>query len=208
MVEQIQELIDKIKEEGVQAAEKQAENIINEAKQKAESIINKAKQEADHIVAEAKKEIEQERNSARENLKHAARDMILSLKEEIQKILQSIVSVEVHDALSKDKLTDILTVVIKNSIEKDTSEVEIEVFLNPEDCKILEEGFMARLKEEGIKRPICFRSAEDIEAGFKISFDGGKSHFDFTDKSLAEYLARFLNPKVADLVKESAFSDK
>ncbi len=207
MVEQIQELIDKIKEEGVQAAEKQAEDIINDAKQKAEDIISKAKQEADHIVAEAKKEIEQERSSTHENLKHAARDMMLSLKAEIQKILQSIVIAEVHDVLSKDKLVEILTVIIKNSIEKDTSDAEIEVFLNPDDCKVIEEGFLARLKEE-IKRPICFRSAEDIEAGFRISFDEGKSHFDFTDKSLAEYLARFLNPKVADLVKDAGSSNK
>ena len=54
-----------------------------------------------------------------------------------------------------------------------------------------------------VKEPIVFKTSDEISKGFTISFDGGKSSFDFTDESLAQYLGRFLNSQVAQLVKDS-----
>jgi hypothetical protein len=47
------------------------------------------------------------------------------------------------------------------------------------------------------------RSADNIRAGFTISFDQGKSCFDFTDESLAEFLGQYLNEHVTKILKES-----
>ena len=67
----------------------------------------------------------------------------------------------------------------------------------------MEDHFIAKLKKE-LKQPIQFESDDDMETGFAISYDSGKSSFDFTDKSLAKYLSQYLNARVAELVKEAA----
>ena len=53
---QLQELIEQIKKDGVEAAESQAEAILTAAKDEAQKIISDAKAEAEKIVADAKAE--------------------------------------------------------------------------------------------------------------------------------------------------------
>ena len=53
---QLQELIEQIKKDGVEAAEAQAEEVINSAKAKAEKIIADAQAQAERILQEAKQE--------------------------------------------------------------------------------------------------------------------------------------------------------
>ena len=50
---QLQELIDQIKKDGVEAAENEAESILNDAKAQAEKIIADAQMQADKILADA-----------------------------------------------------------------------------------------------------------------------------------------------------------
>ena len=70
------------------------------------------------------------------------------------------------------------------------------------DLKKLKEGFLAKLKDQ-VKHPIQFQLAQDFGYGFTISFDNGRSCFDFTDKSLAEFLSQYLNQELSLLLKES-----
>ena len=69
------------------------------------------------------------------------------------------------------------------------------------DLEKLQKGLMAKLQQD-VKKGVTFQSTE-IAKGFTISFDGGKSYFDFSDASLAEYLSAALNPEVANLLKEA-----
>ena len=77
------------------------------------------------------------------------------------------------------------------------------ISLKKEDLEKLEKGFLQELKEK-VKSGITLKSTADISGGFTISFDSGKSHLDFTDHALAEYLSSLLKPKLAELLKEIA----
>ena len=55
MAEQIKDLIEKINQEGIKAAEEKARQVEEAAKQKADEILAKAKLEAERIIAEAAK---------------------------------------------------------------------------------------------------------------------------------------------------------
>jgi len=46
-------------------------------------------------------------------------------------------------------------------------------------------------------------SGEEISGGFTISFDSGKSCYDFTDKALADYIGTYLKPKLNQILQES-----
>ncbi len=203
MPRQLQELIDQIKKEGIQAAENKAREIETEAQKKARALIEQAQAQASQLIARAQEECQKRTQATQMALKQAGRDMLLELKREIQRTLGKVILLDISEALAPQTLAHILEALIKKFPEQPSDHLDIRVVLSPSDLEKLKIGFIEKLKHE-LKKPIELRSSEDIQAGFTISFDGGKSSLDFTDRSLAEYLSLFLNPEVASLLKEAA----
>ncbi len=201
MSEQVQQLINKIKSEGIEEAQKKGKEVEDQAKAKANQIVEGAKKEAGKIIQDAQEETKKMRLSAEMTIKQSSRNTILSLRKEIENILKKIITRQVSETLTSDQLGVIIGELIKKSAAAE-SKADVQVNLNPKDWEKLKNGFFTKLQNE-VKQPIQFQSADDIAKGFTISFDGGKSRFDFTDISLAEYLSSYLNPHIAALVKES-----
>lgn len=199
MAEDLKGLIEKINQEGVKAAEEKAQEIEAEAKRQAEGIIEKAKKEAEKIIAEAKDEAARMEKSGKASLAQAGRNLILSLRKEITSMLDGLVASRLREELSPSAIVKIINSLIKNY--KGAAEGNVIVSLNKEDLQSLEKDFLADLKRE-VKKGITLKRADDIQAGFIISYDSGKSHFDFTDKGLAEYISLYLKPQLAELLKK------
>ncbi len=202
MSQQVQELIDKIKSEGVQVAEDKAKEVEAQAEAKSQEIIVKAQQHAEQILANAKQEVKKMQEATRMSLKQSSRDTLLSLREEIEQNLQKIIMADVSDALTTESLARILENLIQGFFKDKPDDESIFVNLNSEDLKQLKDGFIHKLQTQ-LKKSIKLQASNDIGSGFSISFDSGKSAFDFTDASLAEHLSAYLNEQVAALVKES-----
>jgi len=200
MAEDIKNLIEKIHREGVVAAQNKAEQIEDRANQTAKQIIDKANSQAQQILADAKKNVAQMEHSANASLKQSGRDLLLSLRKEINAMLDKIIASSIQDALEPEELADILKELINNCDQKDKNDIIIS--LKKQDLQSLEKGFLSKLKNQ-TKRKIVLQHSEDIQGGFIISYDSGKSHYDFTDKSLAEYISAYLDPKLRELLKES-----
>lgn len=198
MSEELKGLIEKIKTEGIQAAQEKAEAIIEEAKQKAAGILERANSEAQKLIQEANERIAKTEGASRTALKQAGRDTLISLRKEILLLLDKIIRASIQEALPPPELGKIISGLIKDISHKPKEGLEIT--LKKEDIEKIEKGFLSELKDE-IRKGIALKPSEEISAGFLISFDSGKSHFDFTDKSLAEYLATYLKPKLAELLK-------
>jgi len=201
MSQQVQELIDKIKTEGVQAADKKAKDIENNAQAAAQKMISDAKAEAKRIISAAQVQAQKTKESTEMALKQSARDTLLALKKQIENVLQKVIAKEIKDSLSLEQLTRILTEVTKKSAEDGSADNAVEVVLSSGDLDKMKDGFMAKLQKE-IKNPITFKSSDRIASGFTISFDKSKSCFDFSDASLVAYLSSYLNEQVASLLKE------
>lgn len=200
MAEQIKELIEKIQREGIETAENQASQIKKEATQKAAEIIEKATVEAHNIVAAAQEEAGRLDKHTRVLLQQASRDMLLGLRKEMMAMLDVLVEKQIKAALKPEDLARIIAALIKDSGRQDKD--EIIVTLKKEDLEKLQQGFLGKLQEE-TKAGIVLKPSEDILGGFVISFDAGKSHYDFTDKALAEYIGTYLKPALKDLFKHN-----
>ena len=198
MAEDIKALIEKINQEGVIAAEQKAKEIENKTRLKADEVLKKAQAQADKILKDAKDEIARMQEKEKSLLNQAGRDLLLVLKQEINSMLDKLISYQVKDALGTDNLFKVLSKVIRGACCAEKG--EIIVSLNKEDLKALESGFLAKLKEE-TKKKIVLKAADDIHAGFVISYDAGKSQFDFSDKALAEYIGSFLKPKLKEILR-------
>ncbi len=201
MAQQIQELIDKIKSEGIQAASEKAQEIAVQAKLKAQEILDQAQKEAAQLILKTKDDCKKFEESTRIALKQSSRDTLLELRKEILQTLHAVISANIKTSLTPQALGSMIETTIKNFLQQKSSSIDIRIFLSPSDLENLKNGFIAKLQEE-LRKPITLQAREDVNAGFTISFDAGKSSFDFTDSSLAEYLSGYLNPEVASLLKE------
>lgn len=202
MVKQVQELIDKIKREGVEAAEKKAQDIEQLAKLQGERTIKDAQKKAQEIVEQARLEAKKLEDGAKMSIKQAGRDMMLSLRKEIVALLNSITLKDVRSSLTTEALSEIIKELVLKSVDNVSAE-SIKIDLNPKDAEKFTEHALVKLQKE-IKKEIVVHSAEDIGAGLRISFDNGKSSFDFSDQSLAEYLSAYLNPQISALLKDAS----
>ncbi len=205
MTDDIKNLIEKIQKEGIKAAEDKARDIQEEAKLCASEIIEKAKKEAERIILEAKDNAAKTQESTRTSLKQAGRDLFISVKREVNNMLNKLIVASVRQSLAPEELSKIITMLIKDHKGKDKEGIIIS--LKKEDIEKLEKCFLNELKGE-IKKGIVLKPSEDIQGGFIISYDGGKSHFDFTDKALAEYIGSYIKPKVGEILNQAACSEK
>jgi len=198
MTEDIQDLIDKIHRDGVKAAETKAQIIEDEARQRADAIVSQAKRDAEKILSDAKERIALEDERERALLAQAGRDLLLSLREEINAMLGQIVVSDLRQTLTPETLFRLLTEIFRNYATE--SGGEIWVSLNKSDRELLERHYLDRLNQE-MGRKILLKQGDDVHRGFTISYDKGKSWYDFTDKALADYIGTYLKPKLNTILQ-------
>ena len=199
---QLQELIDKIKKDGVAAAEKKAADIISTAEANAEKIISDAKAQAEEIKKEAKLETERMEKASEEAILQAGRNMLLTFKDSLINELDSLVQKETETAFSKDLMEKLVPETVKAWV-KNTDASELSVLLSEKDLKNLESAFTSKLQAE-IAQGLEIKADKSLSTGFRIGVKNGAAFYDYSAETLAEMFAAYLNPKVAALLKESA----
>ncbi|MBN2453223.1 MAG: hypothetical protein JXB40_03040 [Candidatus Omnitrophica bacterium] len=199
MAEELKELIEKIQRDGVKAGEDKAKEIEASAGKRAEEIVKNAEMEAARMLADAKEEIKTLEEGSKKSIKQVARDTMLSLRAEISAMLEQLVRAHLHKALAPGDLAKILASAIKSC---GSHKEQIVVSLRKEDLEKVEKELFSELGQEA-KKGITLMATSDIRGGFLISYDSGKSYFDFSDKALAEYLASQLKTGLAEIMKEA-----
>jgi V/A-type H+/Na+-transporting ATPase subunit E len=197
MAQEIKDLIAKIQQEGVKVAQDQAAQIKAQADADGKKIISEAKIQAQKIIEQANTESQRLNDSTQASLKQAGRDLLISLKKEINFMLADLIKADIQRVLTENELLKIIEALIKNAPLSLGS--EIIVSLNPLDQEKLAKEFFKQLAEK-TKKQITLNSADRMKGGFIISFDGGRSIFDFSDTALTEYIAGFLKPELGKIL--------
>ncbi len=201
METQLQELIDKIKKEGLENAEQEAEKIVAEARQKAEAIVAEAEEKAKSLRDKAKKEIQQQEQAGRQAMTQAGRDVIISLKKKITDIFDDILRREVEEAMKGRALEEIISVVVKEWVKKGSA--DIAVLLGPEDLKTIESNLIKGLQDE-IRQGVEIKVSDHLQNGFFISEKDGSAYYNFSAEGIAEIISEYVNPKLAEIMKQAA----
>ena len=199
---QLQELIDKIKKDGVAASEKEAAKIIADAEKKAAAIVADAEEKAAAIIKDAKKETARMEKSSEEAVMQASRNLLLSFKDSIVGTLDGLIQSETEKAVTEEVLKKLVPETVK-AWAKDSDASELSVLLAEKDLKKLEAAFKTSLKAE-IKKGLEIKPDKTISAGFRVGVKNGAAFYDYSAESVAELFALYLNPKVAGLLKEAA----
>jgi len=198
---QLQELIDQIKKDGVEAAETEAEAIVKAAKEKAEQIVADAQANADKILAGARTEAERMAKSSEDAIRQAGRNLLISFRESVTRELNAIIGENVTVVYSSDAFAGLIISVVENWANKPDAE-DIAVILNTQDLNELEENLLAALKEKMLKG-ITLKANDNFDGGFRIAVRGGSAYYDYSAEAVVDMLSNYLSPKVTKLLKEA-----
>ena len=199
---QLQELIDKIKKDGVASAEEQAAKIIAEAEAKAASIVGDAKSQAESIEKEAKAASERFQKAGEDAVKQASRNLLISFRDGINAQLKAILQDETAKAYSKDLLSKLIPETVKAWAAKSDA-ADLAVLLSKGDLDSLESGLKGALKEQ-ISKGMEIKADASLASGFRIGQKDGSAYYDYSAESVADLFAAYLNPKIAALVAAAA----
>ena len=202
MTEDLQHLLEKIKTEAVDQAESRSAELIAQAEKKAASIIQEAREQAERSLAQAEQDAQQFETRSRESISQAARDVLISLRQEIEKELGALVKATVDSNLEAAPLTDLLGKAVESYLSSGGSG-GLEVVLSPGDQQALADTFMKSFGKK-LSDGIEIGSDTGILKGFRISAGGEEGYHDFSSEALAEALASFLRPHLAEAVRGAA----
>lgn len=202
MAEELQHLIERIRKEGVESGEKAADSLVAEAKQKAAKIIADAQKQAQAMVDKAEKESAAFAERGQATLQQAARDLLISIGGSVGDVVAGIVDAKVGAALTPDLMAQML-LKLAEAYAKDGGEGGIVAMLGEKDAAALKACF-AKEYQDKLAAGIQIESDKEIFKGFRVGVKGGQVFHDFTQEAIAESLATFLRPELAQIVKKAA----
>ena len=198
---QLQELIDQIKKDGVEAAETEAESILKSANAEADRIVSDAKAEAERILLNAKTENDRMVKSSEDAIRQAGRNLLISFRESVARELKAIVSENVTAVYSSEALAQLIINAVESWASKPDAE-NISVILNGETIESLQETLLAGLKERMLKG-VTLKANDNFDGGFRIAVNNGGAYYDYSTEAVVDMLSTYLSPKVTALLKEA-----
>jgi len=198
---QVQELIDKIKKDGISAASDEAARIKSEASAEAQRILDAARREAEDIVRSGKQDAERSEKAGIAALEQASRNLVLVFKDEIQALLNRIINEQVSAQYNEDVLKVALPELLKSWAEKGTD--NLSVILPEGELHKIQSFFNEKMTGE-LWKGIELKSSRKLACGFHISNREGSVYYDFSAEAVAALLSAYLNPKLAEILKNSS----
>lgn len=199
MAEQLQHLIDRIRQEGVENGEKTAEALIADAKKKAAAIVAEAQKKAQETTAKAEADAKAFAERGRQTLQQAARDLLISIGGSVGRVVSGVVDAKVGAALTPETVGQML---VKLAASYGSAE-NLTVALGEADAAALKGGVSKEVNDM-LSKGLQIESDREIFKGFRLGTKGGQVFHDFTKEAIAESLANFLRPDLADVVKKAA----
>lgn len=204
MAEELQSLLERIHEKGVKKAEDEKNKIIAEAKAEAKKIIDSAKDKAETLGRKAEEEAALTESRAKEAIRQAARDIVISLKTELLERLKNTVKNCIGEAMTPELMKQILLKMVEDYIRKNpSSEAGLEVILFNNDLKNMEKLFKGSLVEELKVKPEL-SLGHDSGAGLKIGFKENNIFFDFSDDAISDLICSYIGPKLAAIIESKS----
>ncbi len=192
----LENLIERLKQEGVEGAQKLSDEMLEKAKQESETIVQDAEKKAQRFIEDAEKQAARFQENTELAIKQAVRDAELQFKENIVALFDRVFKQDVAETLDPEFLAKLIASVLEKWAE--TSDAEI--LLPQKDLASLEKLLLQGLKNEAAKS-IEIKAGRDLDSGFRIGLKGENVYYDFSDDTISEMLIQFLNPKIQALLE-------
>lgn len=198
MSQKLQELTNKLYQEGIEKARSEAKTILAEAEQKRQEITDNAAKEAQKIIDNGKKEAEQLVSQGKADLGMASEQAIAALKQKISGLLAAqTLSENIRSALQGKEFikTLILDLIKKWNSEKQSMELIL--------SKEMEKEFSAYLNRElksSLDKGLEIKFEGRMQGGFQIRAKDGSYMLSFTDHDFEEFFQSFVREKIRSIL--------
>ena len=193
MQNKLQELTDRLYNEGLSKGKQEGEELLAKAKVQAEEIVAKAKAEAAQIVAAAQKQAEEISTKTASDVKMASSQSLAATKKDIETLIVS----KMTDEAVKSALTsaEFAKEIIKAVAEKFTTDgpVDLAVVL-PESLKKDLEPFVTKELAKTLGAGVEANFSKKVSGGFQIGPKDGGYFISFTDETFNALIAEYLRP--------------
>ncbi|NLG15893.1 MAG: V-type ATP synthase subunit E [Fibrobacter sp.] len=196
MEQKIQELTEKIYQEGVEKGEQKATQIISEAEGKAAGIIGDAKAEAEKIIADARTQAQELKRNTESELKLTGSQALSAIK---QQILDLVTAKVIEDSTTQvladpSNVKDFVSTVIQNWNVTSGEAPRLEVLLPANKQEELKKSF-EKSASDLLKKNIDLSFTKSIKSGFRIGPVGGGYRISLTDEDFQEFFKEYLRPR-------------
>jgi V/A-type H+-transporting ATPase subunit E len=204
MTDKIQEITQKIYNEGILKAKDDADKIIAEAKTKAEEIIQSAKKEQVEIINRAQQKADEIKSKTDIEMQLAARKFISKLKQSITKLVTTAqVNNPIKSAFNdSDFVKKMILQIIGNWDSRGSEEINLKLLLPEKDEKEFS-AFFAQKASETLDKGIEVKFDPKAENGFKIGPKDGGYLISFSDKDFENLFKAYIKDRTKELLFDS-----
>ena len=203
MAEQLQSLLERIQKDGIEKADAEATRILEQANEQARKIVSDAQAKAAEMIKKAETDSQAYQQRSRKALEQAARDVVLYVRDAIDETLKKLVSKEVTQSLTPERLGKLIETVVKAYAQSGQTTGRLDVLLNPDQQKAVREYFMGKLSQS-MKQGLEIEGRDDIVSGFRVSVEGGRIQHDFSGEAITEAISALLRPELARILQQTA----
>ena len=199
MQNKLQELTDRLYNEGLSKGKQEGEELLAKAKVQAEEIVAKAQAEAAQIVAAAQKQAEEIKTKTTSDVKMASSQSLAATKKDIETLIVAKMTNEaVKSALTS---AEFVKEVIKAVAEKFNTDGPVDLALGlPESLKKDLEPFvtaeLAKILGAGVEASF----SKKVSGGFQIGPKDGGYFISFTEATFTELISEYLRPTTKKLL--------
>lgn len=201
MENKLQELTQKLYDEGLEKGRAEADRLVAEAKAEAERIVAEAKAEAERIVKGAEAKAEDVAKNTLTEISLAGKQAVSKIKSEIATAVVAQCTADKVKAANLDAtfVKEVLLAVAKNWNGASSSKIELKALL-PEAEKASLDAAFEKAAKELLAAGIEVGYSKQVKSGFKVGAKEGGYYISFSDDDFNALLGGYLREKVADLL--------
>ncbi len=200
----VQNLVDRIRDQGVLAANEKANKILRDAEAKSAKMLADAKLEVEQLRESARIEIKANHAAALEALKLSARDAMLQLKAKVSSEFEVFVQRLVTSATRDEEFIKAIVLVLAGQVQKELiGDREIQILISEclltgkPDEKIRDhvKQTILTLSSEMLREGVELIPSSDIQGGANVRLVKDKLEIDLSDKAIASLLYQRIMPR-------------
>ena len=199
MQNKLQELTDKLYNEGLSKGKQEGEELLAKAKVQAEEMVAKAEAEAAQIVAAAQKQADEIRSKVASDIRMASTQSLAATRKDIETLVVGKMTGEpVKKALSS---ADFVKEIIKAVAEKFTTDGPVDLNLVlPESLKNDLEPFATKELAKILGAGVQASFSKKVAGGFQIGPKDEGWFVSFTEETFSQLISEYLRPATKKLL--------
>ena len=198
-MDKLQELTQKLYEEGLAKGKQDGEALLEKAKSEAEGIVKQAQEEAEAILAKARKDAEDFKVKVEGDVKMAAQQAVQATRTDIENLVVSkVVDGTVDKALAnEDYIKGIITAVAQKFSADEPADLSLVL---PENLRKSLEPFVKNELGKLLGKGVDATFSKKVAGGFKIGPKDGGYFVSLTDETFKDLIGSYLRPATKKLL--------